>query len=169
MAKFKGELPTDILNDIDFVNQNAGHIFGEMTRAGAEHAADTMRRRTNQAFKGGLAEKVNSKLKVTKTYVTKRDKAINTAARYYGYISTDKKPFYLSMKGRKYGPYPGLPVTILMRLKEGGIKSTSMPEPFRKYWKTQKYRIKDPAFDDAMGIEAAMLKTQKKLSKGLLE
>lgn len=168
MAKFEATLPTEILNDVKFIERNCAEIFGGMTKAGAEKAAENMRQRVSQSFRGGLADKVNSKLKVTKTYENK-SKEIVTSAKYYGYISTDKKPFYLSQRGKKYGPYPGIPVTILMRLKEGGLKSSNMPAPFKKYWGSQRYRIKDPAFADTQGIRAAMLKAQKQLSGGLLD
>lgn len=168
MAKFEMEMPTELINQFEFLQQNAGEIIGGMTRAGAERAADNMRRRVSQAFKGNVAGKINAKLKVTKTYNTRKHETV-TAARYYGYIPTGKKPFYLSQRGKTYGPYPGLPVPIILGLKEGGLKSTSMPMSFRKHWGAQRYKIKDPAFADAKGIEAAMLKAQKELSGGLLD
>lgn len=42
MAKFEQELPTDILKDFDFLQNNAINIFGKMTRAGAEVAKDKL-------------------------------------------------------------------------------------------------------------------------------
>lgn len=168
MAKFTPELPTEIIEQVKSLDRNSTAIFGGMTRAGAEKAGENLRQRASQALKGTLAGKVNSKLKITKTYNNKKHEIV-TAAKFYGYIPVKRKPFYLKVHGKKYGPYPGLPVPLLLNLIEGGLKSTDMPEPFKKHWRTTKYRIKDPAFSDTKGITDAMLKAQEELSGGLLK
>ena len=36
MARFDMQLPTDIIKEIEFINNNCDNIFGQMTKAGAE-------------------------------------------------------------------------------------------------------------------------------------
>jgi len=169
MAKFNAGLPTDILENVNFVENNAIDIFKGMTKAGAEVAAENMKANATRAFKGSTASKMNAKLKITKPYET-RKREITTAARYYGYIpKSGGGQFYLSQKGRKYGPYPGIPVSLLGNLVEYGVKSRTMPRQFRRYWDGQKHPFVRPAFSDTNGITDAMLKAQQELSKGLLK
>lgn len=164
MAKFEQELPTDILKDFDFLQNNAINIFGKMTRAGAEVAKRQIANNAERAFDSKTAAKLNSKLRITKTYDTPSDGGINTKVAYYGYIPrSDGKR--VKIKG---GSYPGVPAPLLARLREYGARSGgNMPEPFKKYW--AKRPFVRPAFDDKSGIEKAMLKAQKELSGGLLE
>jgi len=164
MAKFEQELPTDILKDFDFLQNNAINIFGKMTRAGAEVAKRQIANNAERAFDSKTAAKLNSKLRITKTYDTPSDGGINTKVAYYGYIPrSDGKR--VKIKG---GSYPGVPAPLLARLREYGARSGgNMPEPFKKYW-TKRPFVR-PAFDDKSGIEKAMLKAQKELSGGLLE
>lgn len=169
MARFEAGLPTDILNDVDFLKANAVDIFKGMTKAGAKVAGDNMKRRVKSALRSGVGDKVNSKLRITKSYETKK-KEITTAARYYGYVTKkDGKPFYITKSGKKYGPYPGVPAALLVNLADSGksIKSTMVPQ-FLEYWNGIKYPIVTPAFADR-AIETAMLKEQERLSKGLLK
>ena len=165
MAKFTAELPTDILKDVNFLENNAIDIFKGMTKAGAEVAAENMKRRVGQAFKSDVAAKINSRLRVTKSYET-RKKEIATAARFYGYIPR-KNGSKVKIKG-KYG-YGGVPVPLLVALKDQGRSvAFTMPAPLRGYWTRTKYPITVPAFADGR-IEQVMLKAQKELSGGLLE
>lgn len=170
MAKFTMEAPTDILKDVNFIEQNALKIFGGMTKAGAEVAADNMRQRTKKALKSNIAGKTAAKIKVTKTYETKKHEIVN-AARAYGYVpKSDGKPFVLKKKGRSYSYKQGVPVALLLSLADQGRSiSSSMVPQFREYWMGIKYPIVRPAFADSKGIEAAMLKAQEELSGGLLK
>ena len=166
MAKFEAGLPTDILKDVEFVENNAVDIFKGMTKAGAEVAAQNMRNRVGHAFKGSVAVQSNAGLKVTKPYETKR-REIATGARFYGYIpKKDGKPF--KVKGYSYNQ--GVPRPLLVALAdEGKSVSSSMVRVFRDYWNGHKYPITIPAFANSAPIEAAMLKAQKELSGGRLE
>lgn len=169
MAKFNATLPTAILDDVNFLERNAIDIFKGMTKAGAKVAAANMKANATRAFRGNTAAKMNAKLKITKPYETKK-REITTAARYYGYIP--KKgggQFYLSQKGRKNGPYPGIPTKLLGNLAEYGVRSRAMPRQLRAYWDGHKHPFVRPAFSDTNGITSAMLKAQKELSKGLLQ
>lgn len=164
MAHFQAELPTDILKDFDFLQNNAIKIFGEMTRAGAEVVRKEIASNTRRVFKAKTAEKMVHKLKLTRTYETPRDGGINTKVAFYGYIprSDGKK---VRIKG---GTYPGVPAPLLAALREFGAKgSGGMPTEFKEYW-TKKPFVR-PAFDNRSAIEKAMLKTQKEASGGLLQ
>ena len=170
MATFKAEAPTDVLEDINFLKNNAIDIFKGMTKAGAEVAAENMKAGAAKTFKGGMASKINAKLKVTKPYETRKHE-IATGARYYGYLPTarHKGSFTIKIKGKQYGPYPGLPAPLLANLGEYGTSSKAMPKQFKEYWDGNKRPFIRPAFSNAAPIESAMLKAQKELSKGILE
>lgn len=169
MAKFEAQLPTEILREIETVERNALDIFKGMTKAGAQYAVENMKANAAKAFRGGVGAKVAAKAKVTKPYITRKNE-ITTKAAFYGYIEkSDGKAFYMSQKGKKFGPYPGIPVPLLCNLAEFGASSARMPGPFRRYWNGNKHPIKRPAFSNSKGIEAAMLKAQKQLSGGLLD
>lgn len=164
MAKFEAEMPTAILEDFDFLQNNAAEIFGKMTRAGAEVVKKQIASNANRAFDGDTAGRLNSKLKITRTYDTPSDGGINTKVAYYGYIPR-KDGTKVKIKGNSY---IGVPAPLLARLREYGARSGgNMPEPFKRYW-TKKPFVR-PAFENTGAIEKAMLKTQKELSGGLLE
>lgn len=164
MAKFEAELPTDILNDVEFVRNNAAKIFGKMTRSGAEVVKKQIASNASRAFDSKLAAKLNSKLKITRTYETPSDGGINTKVAYYGYIARADGS-KVRIKG---GSYPGVPAPLLARLREFGARNGgNMPEPFKKYW-TKRPFVR-PAFENTGAIKSAMLKTQKELSGGLLD
>lgn len=164
MAHFNMELPSDILKDFDFLQKNAIEIFGGMTRAGAKVVKDQIAANANRVFRPKTAEKLNKRLKITKTYDTPSDGGINTKVAYYGYIPReDGKP--VKIKG---GSYRGVPAPLLAALREFGAKSSGgMPAEFREYW--TKMPFVRPAFDNRGAIEKAMLTAQKKLSEGLLQ
>ena len=164
MAKFQMELPTDVLNEFDFVRNNCANIFGKMTRAGAEVVKSQIATNATRVFKAKTASKLNQKLKITKTYDTPTDGGINTKVAYYGYIpKSDGKPF--KIKGHTY---QGVPAPLLAALREFGASGGgNMPPELKEYW-TKRPFVR-PAFDNKSAIEKAMLKTQKELSGGLLE
>ena len=164
MAKFEAGLPTDILNDVNFIGSNSVKIFGEMTRAGAKVAKRNLEVNTTRVFNGKLASAMNSKLKMTRTYETPSDKGINTKVAFYGYIPR-KNGSKVKIKGKYV--YNGVPAPLLASLREYGASSSgAMPAPFKKYW-TKRVFVR-PAFEDK-GIEKAMLKAQKELSGGILD
>lgn len=165
MAKFVMDLPTDILKDVEFLNSNATQIFGKMTQAGAEVAKKAIAQGAERAFYPDTARKMNEKLKITKVYNTKKDKAINTKVAYYGYIP---KVNGLPFKKGKYISPQGVPAPFLAALREYGGSLGDMPWQFKKYWQAKVPFIR-PAFANRAPIESAMLKAQKELSKGILD
>lgn len=164
MAKFEAELPSDILRDFDFLQNNAIEIFGGMTKAGAQVVKRQIATNATRAFDSKTAAKLNQRLKITRTYETPSDGGINTKVAYYGYIPREDGS-KVKIKG---GYYPGVPAPLLASLREYGAKSGgNMPTPLKRYW-TKRPFVR-PAFENKGAIEKAMLKAQKELSGGILE
>lgn len=154
MAKFKLELPTEVLKEIQSVHDNTGEIFGRMTEAGAKVVAENM--------KTNAPEILRSYVKITKTYRTPTDDGINTKAYVKGYIpfsNPNRKGFTRKGgSGKTYTSTEGVPAEFLSILYEYGRSTVPFPKhPFlRKSFKKKE-------------IEQAMLEAQKEASGGLLD
>lgn len=138
---YEMELPTDIMNDIRKIYDNADEIFGKMTRAGAEVVNKNIEALVPQSIKDSEMMKC---LKITKTYKTPSDDGINTKIGFYGYFKN---------KDGKIVPAP-----LVANVFEYGRSNSPFPkQPFlRKSFKKKQ-------------IEDAMLKAQIKASGGLLK
>ena len=151
MAKFKLELPTEIIKEFETINKNTTEIFGEMTKAGAEVVASNM--------KNNAPTTLDKYVKLTVVYRTPTDGGINTKAYVKGYIpfsNPNRKNF---SRGRGKQPATeGVPAEFLANLYEYGRSTAPFPKhPFlRKSFKKKE-------------IEAAMLEAQKRASGGLLD
>ena len=118
MARFTMELPTDIMKDIQKINDNADDIFGKMTKAAAEQVASNVRAAAPLPI---LARGV----KVSRTYKTPSDDGINTKV----YIS-GTAPFRNGRKGftrrgratndTQYTTNKGVPLEFLAQVYEYG-------------------------------------------------
>jgi hypothetical protein len=141
MAKFKMELPTDIMKDFQTIYENSDEIFGEMTRAGAEVVEKNIIANVPQSIRNSNMMKC---LKVTKTYKTPSDDGINTKVGFYGYFKNENGET--------------VPAPLVANVFEHGRSNLPFPKhPFlRKSFKKS-------------DIEDAMLKAQKKASGGLLD
>jgi hypothetical protein len=141
MAKFKMELPTDIMKDFQTIYENSDEIFGEMTRAGAEVVEKNIIANVPQSIRNSEMMKC---LKVTKTYKTPSDDGINTKVGFYGYFKNENGET--------------VPAPLVANVFEHGRSNLPFPKhPFlRKSFKKS-------------DIEDAMLKAQKKASGGLLD
>ena len=154
MARFELQLPTEIMRDFDKIHKNADHIFGEMTRAGAEVVESNMR--------NGAPDVLKPYIKLTKTYKTPTDDGINTKSYISGYIpfsNKNRKSFSRSGgNGDTYSTSKGVPADFLAKVYEYGRSGLPFPKhPFvRKAFKKGE-------------IEQAMLKAQKIASGGLLD
>lgn len=138
MARFKMELPTEILKDIEYINNNSDKIFGEMTQAGANVTINNIR---SNIPKGFVDSDIMNCLKVTRVYKTPSDQGINTKVGFFGYFT--------NKNGVK------TPAPLVANVFEyGSSKFTKQPFFRRSFKKAQ--------------IEKAMLEAQKKFSKGLL-
>lgn len=155
MAKFKMELPTDIMKDFQRIYDNADEIFGEMTKAGAEVALNNIKATAPNA-------ELASHAKLTRTYKTPSDQGIATKVYFSGYIPFKGNRRYFVRRGRKggkvYRSTKGVPAEFLALVYEYGRSGAPFPKkPFiRKAFKKSQ-------------IESAMLEAQKRASGGLLD
>lgn len=139
MAKFDMQLPTDIIKDIEYINNNSDKIFGEMTKAGAEVVYANVRTNIPKSF---ADSNIMNCLKITKIYKTPSDGGINTKVGFYGY--------FINENGIE------TPAPLVANVFEyGSSKFTKKPFFRRAFKKAQ--------------IEQAMLEAQKQYSKGILK
>ena len=80
MAKFRMEIPKEIMQDFQKLQVNADEIFAEMTRAGAEVVEVNVRTNVPSSFHDS---DIMNCLKITKTYKTPSDGGINTRVGFY--------------------------------------------------------------------------------------
>ena len=114
MAKFKTELPNDILKQLESIDKNTEKMLSEMTEAGAKLVLQNIKASVPQSWYDSNIMKC---LKVTKTYKTPSDDGVNTKVAFYGYfINKDKEriPAPLVANVTEYGrrnnnPYPKKP------------------------------------------------------------
>lgn len=138
MAKFDMQLPKDIIKDIEFINNNADNIFGQMTKAGADVVYRNIK--TNIP-KGFASSNIMNCLKITRIYKTPSDGGINTKVGFYGY--------FINENGVE------TPAPLVANVFEyGSSKFTKQPFFRRSFKKSQ--------------IEKAMMEAQMQYSKGLL-
>lgn len=155
MAKFKLELPDQVMKDIRRIYDNADEIFGEMTKAGAEVVAKNVENNAPSLIK--------SHVKLTRIYKTPTDGGINTKVYINGYIpfsNPNRKSFSRRNRagGKMYSTSEGVPADFLANIYEYGRSTSPFPKKpfFRK------------SFNKAQ-IEMAMLRAQIKASGGLLD
>lgn len=150
MAKFKCELPTELIKELTQLEQNTPKMMEEMTEAGAEVVKKNVVSNMKSSFKDSA--KLEPYLKITKTYRTK-DGSVNTKVGFYGYYKKGSKSFKVtSKKGKEYS-YDGVPVPLIARAREFGSTSGEAKRPFFR-----------KSFNKAQ-IESEMLKVQKKYIK----
>lgn len=155
MAKYKEELPNEIIKQLEDLEKNCTDIFKEMTQEGAEvvkrNVVANMRKsfKTTKVLEGGL--------RVTKAYKTPSDDGINTHIGFYGYDNTSKPtksfprgtPIPLIAMAREYGSY-GSNAKSKSNKKTKGEKKVAF---FRKSFKKNE-------------IEETMKQVQDKYIKG---
>ncbi len=140
MARFKAEMPTELMKVFSDLEDNVEDIFGEMTHAGAEIVYQNVLKNMKKSFK--TTKSLEKGLKITRVYKTPSDDGINTHVGFYGYDGVPTKkypkgvPISLKALAREYGTSVG----------EGGEAKKPF---FRKSFKKQE-------------IEDAMLKIQEK-------
>ena len=163
MARFKMEEPNAIVQEMRRIYGKAEYFFAEMTRAGAEVAAQNIR-------SAAPIPEIAQGVKISRTYKTPSDDGINTKVYISGYapFKDGRTEFIRRAKsgGRKYSTTKGVPLDFLAQVYEygtsprftdlGGYRGFIGKKPyFRKGFKKSQ-------------IEAAMLKKQKEISGGLL-
>jgi hypothetical protein len=142
MAKFKAELPNDLIKEFEELETNCTDIFGEMVEAGARVVHSNVVKNMKSAFKNTAP--LEKGLKVTKVYKTPSDDGVNVHIGFYGYDSE---------KVTKRHP-KGVPIPLMAMAREYGTSSGEKKKPFmRKSFKKKE-------------IEEAMKQVQEKYIKG---
>lgn len=83
MAKFKAELPNDLIKQLGRLEKDADKMLSEMTEAGAEVVLGNIKANVPSSWHSSNIMKC---LKVTKSYKTPSDDGINTKVAFYGYF-----------------------------------------------------------------------------------
>ncbi len=150
MARFKTELPTELINQFKALADNSEKMIEEMTEAGANVVYDNVIENMQGSFKD--ANKLRPYLKITRTYKTPSDDGINTKVGFYGYYK-DKTFTVRNKKNSDIYSYVGVPVPLIVRAREFGSSSGEAKKPFfrKSFNKNQ--------------IESAMLQVQKNYIK----
>ncbi len=141
MAKFKDELPTDLIKQFEELEINTTEMMSEMCQTGAEVVYNKVVSGLGKAFKS--TESLLKGLKVTKVYKTPSDEGINVKVGFYGY------------DGVPTARYPkGTPIPLKVMAREYGTSSGEKKKPFFR----KSFSKKD--------IEKAMLEVQDRYIKG---
>lgn len=113
MARFKAELPNDIIKEFEKVEKNTDKMLKEMTEAGAKVVLENIKASIPASW---YASNIMKCLKVTKTYKTPSDDGVNTKVAFYGYFINRNKeripaPLVANVTeyGRSNSPYPKKP------------------------------------------------------------
>ena len=148
MARFKQELPNDIIKQVDKLEKNTEKMLEDMTKAGAEVVA--------KQVKTTAPNKIGQYVKLTKPYKTPSDDGINTKVIISGYMpfKPPRKTFSRGNGGRlgkQYATTKGVPADFIAILYEYGRSTSPFPKKpfFRKAFKKGE-------------IEKAMEQVQKK-------
>ena len=138
MAKFKSELPYELMKVFEDLETNCDEMFGEMCKAGAEVVYNNVRANMSKAFKS--TRSLEKGLKITRVYKTPSDDGINVHVGFYGY-NEEGVPIPLIAQAREYGT------------SRGGKEHEKKKPFFRKSFKKK-------------DIEQAMQAVQDKYIKG---
>ena len=104
MAGFQLELPTEVIGSFNKLHDNADEMFTEMTKAGAKVVFNNIKDNMKKSFK--TTRTLEKGLKITKSYHTKSDDAVNTKVGFYGY-DDDGVAIPLKALAREYGTSRG--------------------------------------------------------------
>ena len=135
MAKFKSEIPKELLDQLKTLEQ--GKMVEEMVDAGATVVYENIKRNMTSAFKD--TEELKKTLRRTKVYKTRADDGVNEKVAFYGY--------FINKQGKK------VPAPLVVQAREYGTSRGEAKKPFirRSFNKAQ--------------IERAMLDVQKEYIK----
>lgn len=141
MARFKAELPNDLIKEFQGLEKSCTQIFGEMVSAGAEAVHQNVLKNMKKSFKN--TEPLEKGLRISKIYKTPSDDGINVHIYFEGYDS-DK----ITRKFPK-----GVPIPLMAFAREYGTSSGEKKKPFFR----QSFKKKE--------IESIMEQVQKKYIK----
>lgn len=142
MARFKAELPNDLIKEFEGLEKDCTSIFGEMVEAGAKAVHKNVLSNMKRVFKNTAP--LEKGLKITKIYKTQSDDGINVYIGFYGYDTTKKTKTHPN----------GTPIPLMAMAREYGTSSGEAKKPFfrKSFRKTE--------------IEQAMKRVQDKHIKG---
>lgn len=141
MAKIVFDIDDNVLKDISYIDKQFDHIFGGMTKAGAEVVYKNVIANLPESLR---SSGFSSHVKLSRVYKTPSDDGINTKVMITGY--------FINKDGRK------TPAPLVANMFEYGSDKRKYPKQpfFRKSFKKSQ-------------IMKAMEEEQKKLSGGLLD
>lgn len=141
MAKLAIDIDDSVLKDISYIDKQFDHIFGGMTKAGAEVVYKNVIANLPESLR---SSGFSSHVKLSRVYKTPSDYGINTKVMITGY--------FINKDGRK------TPAPLVANMFEYGSDKKNYPKQpfFRKSFKRSQ-------------IMKAMEKAQKNLSGGLLD
>lgn len=103
MAKFKAELPNDIIKEFESLEKNTDKMLKEMTEAGAKVVLSNIKSKVPHSW---YSSNIMKCLKITKPYKTPSDDGINTKVAFYGYFinrNNERIPAPLVANVTEYG------------------------------------------------------------------
>ena len=113
MARFKAELPNDLIKQFESLDKNTQKMLEEMTEAGAKVVLSNIKSSVPSSW---YASGIMKCLKVTRPYKTPSDDGVNTKVAFYGYFINRNKeripaPLVANVTeyGRSNSPYPKKP------------------------------------------------------------
>ena len=104
MAKFKSELPYELMKVFEDLETNCDEMFGDMCKAGAEVVYNKVMSNMKKAYKS--TRSLEKGLKITKVYNSPSDDGINVHVGFYGY-NEEGTPIPLIAQAREYGTSSG--------------------------------------------------------------
>ena len=117
MAKFKAELPNELMKAFEELETNAPEMMGEMCKAGATVVYNKVVANLGKVFK--RTDTLLKGLKITRVYNTPSDDGINVHIGFYGY------------DGKPTKQYPkGTPIPLIALAREYGTSSGEQKKPF---------------------------------------
>ena len=138
MAKFTGELPTELIKQFETLELNTEKMLGEMVETGAEVARQNIEAKMPRALRESLG---SDNIIVSRVYKTPSDDGINCQAMIVGYFT--------NRNGER------IPAPLVANIFEYGRSNSSFPkQPFFRQ-----------SFNKGQ-IEKAMLRVQEKYIKG---
>lgn len=115
MAAFDAQIPTELMEQFEFLDKNTDTMLKEMTREGAKKVLANVKANVPQSFRKSGIMKC---LKLTRSYNTPSDDGVATKVAFYGYFKNEdgkKTPAPLVCNLFEYGrsspnpPYPRHP------------------------------------------------------------
>ena len=146
MAKFKSEVPYELMKVFEDLETDCDKMFGEMCKAGAEVVYNNVMANMEKAFDS--TKSLKKGLKITKVYHTPSDDGINVHVGFYGY-NDECVPIPLIALAREYGTYGSNPKSKGSKDTKGEAKKPFFRKSFKK-----------------KAIEEAMQAVQDKYIKG---